>query len=88
MTVPSYLEHGDLQTRLDKFQIHYGGFAGYDRLPMTGQLVNCPSVGREARWGLSKSQIEKDYADGHVSESEFRWAEERGLLRKEYSLTS
>jgi len=80
MEPPFYLSLGDIKTRLDKFQIHYGG--GSEGLAI------CPSIGREQRWGLARSQIENDYKNGFVTEEEYKWAEHYGLLRKEYSLTN
>lgn len=72
---------GSVQARYDDFCNHY-------EMGSSGSLSRAPTVSREERWGLSKSQIERDYKNGYVTEDEYKWCEEKGLLRKEYSLTS
>jgi len=75
---PWYLVIGSVQDRLADFNAHY---------QMNGGFSKCPSVKREERWGLAKHQIESDYLYGYITESEYVWCKENGLLNKDYALT-
>ena len=79
-STPYYISFGSPQDRLEMFRQHYGP-------SVPGGLSRAPTVGRESRWGLAKSQIESDYKNGYITQEEYDWCHKTGLLRKEYTLT-